>query len=78
MTTCWPPLVTSFMMRPDALYPRHMLDAIDRVIEATQRVTREDSERDAQATDSPPLAGTSVSGSSTAREDPVADPDGLG
>lgn len=30
------------MTPPDALYLRHMLDAIDRVIEATQRVTRED------------------------------------
>ena len=30
------------MTQPDALYLRHMLDAIDRVIEATQRVTRED------------------------------------
>lgn len=34
------------MTRPDALYLRHMLDAIDRVIEATQRVTREDFNRD--------------------------------
>ena len=30
------------MTQPDALYLRHMLDAIDRVIEATQRVTREE------------------------------------
>lgn len=34
------------MTPPDALYLRHMLDAIDRVIEATQRVTREDFNRD--------------------------------
>lgn len=34
------------MTRPDALFLRHMLDAIDRVIEAMQRVTREDFKRD--------------------------------
>lgn len=44
--TCWLRLATSSMTRPDALYLRHMLDAIDRVIEATQRVTREDFNRD--------------------------------
>jgi uncharacterized protein with HEPN domain len=34
------------MTLPDALYLRHMLDAVDRVIEATQRVTLEDFNRD--------------------------------
>ncbi len=30
------------MTQPDAVYLRHMLDAIERVMEATERVTRED------------------------------------
>lgn len=34
------------MTPPDALFLRHMLDAIDRVVEATQRVSREDFHRD--------------------------------
>ncbi len=34
------------MTLPDALYLRHMLDAIDRVIEATNRATLEDFNRD--------------------------------
>lgn len=41
----------SSMTQPDSVYLRHMLDAIERIVEATQRITREDFNRDWMAQD---------------------------